>query len=70
MRGGAGGGGGGGGGGRGGGIQNQRLEPHKKMWGKREETPLFTKNSDNTRGRAICQKKRFYGQAAPSTVAI
>ena len=36
----------------------------------KKKQPLSTKNSDAIRGCAICQKYRFYGQAAPSTVAI
>ena len=37
---------------------------------RKRKQSLFTTKSDAIGGRAICQKKRFYGQAAPSTVAI
>jgi hypothetical protein len=37
---------------------------------RKRKQPLFTKNSDAIRSRAICQNQRFCGQAAPSTVAI
>ena len=36
---------GGGGGGEGGGIQNQKQEPHTKMWGKKEGKAVPNRNS-------------------------
>ena len=36
----------GGGGGEGGGIQNQKQEPHTKMWGKRKEKQFQTETQD------------------------
>ena len=50
--------GGGGGSGGGGGIQNQKQEPHTKMWGKKH---LIWEDEYGSRGRiSLGNKKTFY----------